>query len=96
MYNSVTQEKSGLPARQPITEHRARGQHCSVIRVDGTREQLPTKFVTHLQKGEKLRIETPGGGGWGDPRERDRDALGRDVAEGLVSPERAREFYGAE
>ncbi len=78
------------------TEHRARGQHCHVIRKDGTRELLPTKFVTSLEKGEKLRIETPGGGGWGKPRDRDRDALSGDVAEGLVSPERAREVYSAE
>ena len=31
---------------------------------------------------------------WGDPSERDHDLLEQNVAEGLISPERAREVYG--
>ena len=34
-----------------------------------------------------------GGGGYGPPEERERDAVARDVREGKVSPERAREVY---
>jgi len=26
---------------------------------------LPGKFNVRLRKGERIRIETPGGGGWG-------------------------------
>ena len=65
-----------------------------MIKPDGSRQLLPTKIFTHLQQGDRLQIETPGGGGWGDPSERDRDLLEQDVAEGLISPERAREVYG--
>jgi N-methylhydantoinase B len=36
-----------------------------LIRVNGQREQLPSKFTTWIQPGETLSIETPGGGGWG-------------------------------
>lgn len=36
-----------------------------VTRLDGSVEQMPGKFSTHLHKGERIRIETPGGGGWG-------------------------------
>jgi len=36
-----------------------------VIRNDGSSEPMPGKFSTHLRKGERIRIETPGGGGWG-------------------------------
>jgi N-methylhydantoinase B len=32
-----------------------------------------------------LRIVTPGGGGYGDPGDRDRDALERDLAAGKVT-----------
>ena len=35
---------------------------------DGTMEELPSKFTRRLLPGERLRIETPGGGGWGRPR----------------------------
>jgi N-methylhydantoinase B len=36
-----------------------------VIRNGGSIEQMPGKFSTRLRKGERIRIETPGGGGWG-------------------------------
>ncbi len=32
---------------------------------DDTVQQMPSKFSARLQKGERIRIETPGGGGWG-------------------------------
>ena len=41
-----------------------------------------------------MLLDAPGGGGFGDPHERDREAVARDVAEGIVSPEAARELYG--
>ena len=37
----------------------------SVIRNNGSTEEMPGKFSTRLQAGERVRIESPGGGGWG-------------------------------
>jgi N-methylhydantoinase B len=37
----------------------------SVVRQDGSRELLPGKANVRLRKGERIRIESPGGGGWG-------------------------------
>jgi N-methylhydantoinase B len=37
----------------------------SVIRKDGSVETMPAKFSTRLLEGERIRIESPGGGGWG-------------------------------
>jgi N-methylhydantoinase B len=42
----------------------------------------------------RIVIASPGGGGFGDPRQRDPNAVARDVADGIVSPMRAREIYG--
>ena len=36
-----------------------------VTRNDGAVESLPAKFSKRLRKGERITIETPGGGGWG-------------------------------
>jgi len=47
-----------------------------------------------LQPGEVLSVRTPGGGGWGNPFERDPAAVLADVRNGLVSPEAARREYG--
>jgi len=42
----------------------------------------------------QVMILTSGGGGWGDPLERDPDNVRQDVIEGLVSKEMARQEYG--
>jgi len=42
-----------------------------------------------LLPGDVLTLETPGGGGHGDPAERDESAVARDLREGKVSPERS-------
>jgi len=39
-----------------------------IVRNSGLQEPMPGKFSTRLGKGERIRIETPGGGGWGAPR----------------------------
>jgi N-methylhydantoinase B len=37
-----------------------------LIHADGRSEELPSKFSRRLAPGDRLRIETPGGGGWGE------------------------------
>ncbi len=39
---------------------------ASVIRASGAIEKMPGKFSTRLRRGERIRIESPGGGGWGE------------------------------
>lgn len=46
-----------------------------------------------LRQGQAVRLETPGGGGYGPPGERDADAVGLDVVRGLVSEEQADRDY---
>ncbi len=38
-----------------------------LIHADGAVEELPGKFTRRLDAGDRLRVETPGGGGWGPP-----------------------------
>jgi len=38
-----------------------------IARRDGSVEPMPAKFSTRLHKGERITIESPGGGGWGRP-----------------------------
>ncbi len=46
-----------------------------------------------LRQGQAVRLETPGGGGYGPPQARDKTAIARDVARGLVSPAQADADY---
>ncbi|PNQ95127.1 hydantoin utilization protein B (plasmid) [Azospirillum argentinense] len=47
-----------------------------------------------IRDGQRVRLETPGGGGWGDPRRRDAEAVARDVRLGYLGAEAARSAYG--
>jgi len=38
---------------------------AAIVRPDSAEQPLPGKFNARLRKGERIRIETPGGGGWG-------------------------------
>lgn len=62
----------------------------------GTDEEraLPSKFCITLKRGDVFRHDLAGGGGWGDPLERDPAKVLRDVRNELVSLESAREAYG--
>ena len=57
-----------------------------VIRADGREEVVPSKCQTVLNRGDRLRVETAGGGGYGDPGARDPAALARDLADGKTRP----------
>lgn len=61
---------------------------------DGTRPH--PKSRTTIGAGERLTMHYAGGGGYGDPRARDREAVRADVENGYVSAEAARTAYGLE
>jgi len=50
--------------------------------------------LTQLNPGDVVILDTPGGGGYGHPLEREPEMVERDVMEGYVSLERAEEDYG--
>ena len=58
--------------------------------------ELGPKGREVVPPGSRLVLQTPGGGGLGDPRRRSRERVARDVREGLVTPEAARREYGWE
>ncbi|HTG11773.1 MAG TPA: hydantoinase B/oxoprolinase family protein, partial [Candidatus Eisenbacteria bacterium] len=71
--------------------------------VNGVEITAPDGAVRHVRKatqhpiaaGERGRIMTGGGGGFGPAAERDPESIRRDVREGYVTPEAARRDYGA-
>jgi len=56
-------------------------------------EQMPSSARMTLPKGTTFRVNGPGGGGYGDPKKRDPEALANDIAEGYVSEEAADKYY---
>jgi N-methylhydantoinase B len=60
---------------------------------DGVETRLGSKSTTDLLAGDTVSVRSCGGGGFGPPEERDPERVLRDVLEGKVSAERAREHY---
>lgn len=63
----------------------------------GTPEERHVSFSQEaipFMVGSVIRITTPGGGGWGDPLDRDVELVRLDVLRRLVTPESARDDYG--
>jgi N-methylhydantoinase B len=71
----------------------APGAPAEITISDGTRPH--PKSRTTIQPGARLTMRYAGGGGYGDPRQRDPALVREDVRNGYVSPAAARSAYGA-
>ena len=77
--------RQGRARRDPRQAQRATSEFRTFSEVYGT--VSPSKFTNiRLTAGDEVLIDSPGGGGYGDARERDRERVARDVDEGFVSP----------
>src|SRR5207249_2501071 len=57
--------------------------------------RLPTRYADYpLRAGDTFRLDTPGGGGYGDPLAREAERVLADVCEGVLSKEAAERDYG--
>ncbi|MGK7870363.1 hydantoinase B/oxoprolinase family protein [Falsiroseomonas sp. E2-1-a20] len=97
-----TEEEGVLQVRSDRRVHRPFGLYGgspgapSENRMDpeGENRLVPSKITTNIQRGVVFRHVLAGGGGWGDPLERDPAKVLKDVRNEFLSPERARADYG--
>lgn len=70
--------------------------HNDAIIAFGSGEQRHVKKGTEipLETGDVVHFSTAGGGGYGDPAKRPREAIANDVAQGYVSADNAKKLYG--
>ena len=73
---------------------RGASAYAEIRRHDGRVEKVLKGTAVPLEAGDRVTFFTGGGGGWGDPRERDPLALAEDVRKGLVSREAMASEYG--
>jgi len=72
------------------------GHDGATGRFELTRGALPSKSRVNLRPDDVVNVFLPGGGGHGDPFERDLEAVLADVVDGYISLGAARELYGVE
>jgi N-methylhydantoinase B len=57
-------------------------------------EVHPPKGKAVLETGDRLQVETPGGGGWGKAHDRSVGLIEQDLLDGLITPKAAKMHYG--
>ena len=88
-------EGGGPAGKASCTIQRA-GKDGWVTAIEDGHKRSTSKFAgLTLEAGDRIHLTTGGGGGWGDPHERDAAKVSEDVAEGWVSPAIAHAAYKA-
>lgn len=68
------------------------------MQADGTRTYVPPHLSKdqdiEIKAGDRVRVSTPGGGGFGDPKQRDPALIARDIERGYYTPEQIRQRFG--
>ena len=67
---------------------------AAVHHQDGETTAVPAKTTLTLAPGDVLSVQTPGGGGYGDPADRDPAAIAADLRAGVITRARVRSVYG--
>lgn len=92
---SIRSSKHVIPARGVAGGTDGRTGDLTINPETSEPKRLPTRYADYpLKAGDIFRLETPGGGGLGDPFERDPVSVLNDVVQGYVSPEKAAADYG--
>ena len=92
---SLRSTKHRIPPRGINGGKDGRPGACIVHPGTEREERLPTRYADYpLPVGSRFRLETPGGGGYGDPFRRDPQRVLEDVLDGYVTEEAALREYG--
>ncbi len=89
----------------PLLGGKPGGNGATLIQKAGSNNWLTVRELYHkvstskyanvqFAPGDRVRLRTPGGGGYGDPARRDPALIAEDVAEGYVTPAAATRDYG--
>ena len=85
MFDRVDHPAGGREGGQPGAAGRVFLKSGTIMRAKGMQE---------VPAGDRLVLELPGGGGFGEPVQRDPQSVAEDVIDGLVSREEAEQAYG--
>ncbi|MGI9336295.1 MAG: hydantoinase B/oxoprolinase family protein [Gammaproteobacteria bacterium] len=85
----------GLEGGNGATLLNSKGTSDWLTVVQAHNKSSSSKFSNVVfRPGDRVRLVTPGGGGYGDPRERDPATVQEDLAEGYISAQQAEDAYG--
>jgi N-methylhydantoinase B len=91
---TVLADRRTFPPRGLFGGRDGQTARYSLVGADGTVRDLPSKVTFTVPAGGIVRYETCGGGGYGDPFERDPQLVLQDVLDEKLSLQRASREYG--
>jgi N-methylhydantoinase B len=91
---TVSSDRNGIRPWGVLGGRPASPAKCQLLDQNGNAMDIPSKSTMRVDRGVTFITKTSGGGGWGNPYERDPAKVCRDVMEGLVSIQRAAAEYG--
>ena len=92
---SIRSMKHVIPPRGMAGGHDGRPGDIWINPDTDHAKRLPTRYADYpLHEGDVFRLDSPGGGGYGDPLARPPERVLADVREGLVSADAAEREYG--
>ena len=89
----VFNERTGCPPWGIMGGHEGARPYISIERPGAEAEEV-RKANVPVGPGDRVRVLTSGGGGYGDPLRRDPNLVAKDARLGYISCEAAREIYG--
>ena len=92
---SIRSMKHVIPPNGCAEGHDGRTGDIVVNPDSAAAKRLPTRYADYpLRQGDVFRLDTPGGGGFGNPFERDAERVLADVREGYITQAAAEREYG--
>src|SRR6202040_974634 len=92
---SIRSMRHIIPPNGCAGGHDGRGGDIRINPGTPNEQRLPTRYADYpLRAGDTFRLDTPGGGGYGNALRRDPERVLADVREGAVSREAAERDYG--
>ena len=83
-----------VPAEGVLAGHPGQPSRHSLLHADGEMQKLPSKATNlEITAGDTIQMITAGGGGYGDPLEREPDRVVDDVIDAKISAEAALDVY---
>ncbi len=86
-------DRAKFPSKGLAGGNDGRPSRFVLVDRNGTERAMPSSGRFDLKAGEGFYLDKAGGGGYGEPRKRQRAAIARDIAEGYVTEAAAARDY---
>ena len=83
----------GFPCRLDEIKKIARKNNCFVIDQDENLTEIPKATRVPVTKGKRILLQCGGGGGYGDPKEREHTKVLDDLKQGYISKKYVKQHY---